>query len=116
MYSRDIFPKYAAGGLPIPENYSGNAIRRTPVGGGSAPPTRVHTPPRSASQAPQVPLTVSPAFDEDASGITVCTQLPFPLKHSIIRAVIDINTVTAAADIFIQKIFLFSIAFSIVSV
>ena len=27
MYSRDIFPRYSSGGLPIPENYSGAAFR-----------------------------------------------------------------------------------------
>ena len=83
MYSRDIFPKYSSGGLPIPENYSGNAIRRTPPpsgnssgmrsgqmggsydrGGGTS---RVHTPtPRSTSTPTpspgRVPLTVSPRF------------------------------------------------------
>ena len=62
MYSRDVFPRYSAGGLPIPENYSGNAVRRAPAGGTAhTPPPRVHTPtPRGA--APQVPLTVSPSF------------------------------------------------------
>lgn len=35
MYSRDVFPRYSSGGLPIPENYSGNAIRRTPTSQGS---------------------------------------------------------------------------------
>ncbi len=30
MYSRDIFPRYTAGGMPIPEGYSGHAVRRTP--------------------------------------------------------------------------------------
>ena len=33
MYSRDVFPRYSSGGMPIPENYSGNAIRRTPPRG-----------------------------------------------------------------------------------
>lgn len=58
MYSRNIFPKYGSGGLPIPENYSGNAIRRPPVSGGAAngtdravsgipyAPPRVHTSPQ----------------------------------------------------------------------
>lgn len=57
MYSRNIFPKYGSGGLPIPENYSGNAIRRPPASGGAAngtertvsgipyAPPRVHTSP-----------------------------------------------------------------------
>lgn len=83
MYSRDIFPKYSSGGLPIPENYSGNAIRRTPPSGGNSSgmrsgqmggshdrgggTSRVHTPtPRSTSTPTpspgRVPLTVSPRF------------------------------------------------------
>ena len=83
MYSRDIFPKYSSGGLPIPENYSGNAIRRTPPPGGNSSgmrsgqmggshdrgggTSRVHTPtPRSTSTPTpspgRVPLTVSPRF------------------------------------------------------
>lgn len=77
MYSRDIFPKYTSGGLPIPENYSGNAIRRSPPPGnvsggrsGQTPATgsgtpRVHTPavrPASGLSQNHVPLTVSPTF------------------------------------------------------
>lgn len=87
MYSRDVFPRYSSGGLPIPENYSGNAIRRTPPSGNGAPSgsrtngrsemasgaggtPRVHTPmPRTPSGQSRgthaqgnVPLTVSPAF------------------------------------------------------
>ena len=53
MYSRDVFPKYT-GGMPIPENYSGNAIRRTP------PPRQTASHP--ASPRVSVPLTVSPTF------------------------------------------------------
>ena len=60
MYSRDIFPKYSSGGMPIPENYSGNAIRRTPPR--QSPPPRPASPqPHSAPRA-AVPLTVSPSF------------------------------------------------------
>ncbi len=80
MYSRDIFPKYTSGGLPIPENYSGNAIRRVPQGanpsmgnreGGrgsgsnsSMSSPRVHTSPArtSSTRAAEVPLSVTPSF------------------------------------------------------
>lgn len=80
MYSRDVFPKYSSGGLPIPENYSGNAIRRTPPTGSRADhprggtstdgAPRAHTPPsrmpsgqnRGTHPPSNVPLTVSPTF------------------------------------------------------
>lgn len=88
MYSRDIFPKYTSGGLPIPENYSGNAIRREPQGGvlsgdragggqsvSPSSPSRVHTPrtngARSASggvRVAEAPLTVTPSFAAAQSG------------------------------------------------
>ena len=60
MYSRDIFQKYASGGMPIPENYSGNAIRRASPRQ-SSPPRPTAPPPSGASHA-SVPLTVSPSF------------------------------------------------------
>ena len=59
MYSRDIFPKYSSGGLPIPENYSGNAIQRT-TPRQAAPPR--HTSAQGTSPRAAVPLTVSPSF------------------------------------------------------
>lgn len=59
MYSRDVFPKYSSGGLPIPENYSGNAIRRTPPR--QSPPPRPATP-QGGSPRASVPLTVSSSF------------------------------------------------------
>ena len=79
MYSRDIFPKYTSGGLPIPENYSGHAIRRMPQSGhaaggrengrenGQSMPLstpRVHMPaPRGGGiRTAEVPLSVTPSF------------------------------------------------------
>lgn len=60
MYSRDVFPKYSSGGMPIPENYSGNAIRRTPTR--QTPPPRPATPQHNSAPRATVPLRVSPSF------------------------------------------------------
>ena len=77
MYSRDIFPKYSSGGLPIPENYSGNAIRRaTPPT--SAPPR--HTPTPNASPRAAVPLTVSPSFGTRQSQPSAPPQAETPIQ------------------------------------
>jgi hypothetical protein len=74
MYSRDIFPKYTSGGMPIPENYSGNAIRRAGSGGSVSPPTpapkfspRVHAAverPTGKESAPPSVMSPSAAVDE----------------------------------------------------
>lgn len=50
MYSRDVFPRYASGGMPIPPNYSGNAVRRTAAQDAPQERTRVHVP--SAHKTP----------------------------------------------------------------
>ena len=73
MYSRDIFPKYTSGGMPIPENYSGNAIQRTTPR--QAVPPR-HTSAQSTSPRAAVPLTVSPSFGSRPSAPTAPPQVP----------------------------------------
>ena len=86
MYSRDIFPRYSSGGLPIPENYSGNAIRRTappaPVpprhtpSPNTAPAPPHHTPSQNTSPRAAVPLTVSPSFGARQSPPPEVSQEP----------------------------------------
>ena len=85
MYSRDIFPKYSSGGMPIPENYSGNAIRRTPPRPTSPPhPT---APPKSGAPRAAVPLTVSPSFAarQDLPDATRERDVPVPRAEGIDR-------------------------------
>lgn len=69
MYSRDIFPRYSGGGLPIPENYSGNAIRPgrgTQGEAGMGEQTHIHTPqPRVMANDRSVKLSPSAAEREE---------------------------------------------------
>lgn len=76
MYSRDIFPKYTSGGMPIPENYSGNAIRRAGSGVSVAPPPpapkfspRVHAAVERPTVRESVPLAV-PSPTEEVGEVT----------------------------------------------
>ena len=69
MYSRDIFPKYTSGGMPIPENYSGNAFRYPPIG------QPIGQLPIEEDARQQIRST---ALDEPASGDTPPLPLPTP--------------------------------------
>ena len=86
MYSRDIFPKYTSGGMPIPENYSGNAIRRTPPPRQTSPPRPTASPPSNTPRI-SVPLTVSPSFDARQNPIDMPREqgTPVPQAESVAR-------------------------------